>query len=378
MNNPNPSNPPESPRQIAKTVRAVIARLWQAVRGSLTSDKSFVGDMRAAIGGLPRRRIAGAAVLLVALAYLLSGVYVVAPGEVAVVRRFGAVVAPREGEGLHYRLPSPIDQADIVNVGQVRRESVGLTQPEPEHPDHPEKPAKLQVLSGDTNVIDIEAIVQYQVRDPVAYLFTTRYSSHQLVREAVRYAVTNSVSTRSVDSILTTERQSLQDAIRVEAQKRLDEYNSGLLVVGVSLQKAYPPDEVANAFRDVSSAREDKVRAVNEAQGYANSLIPEARGQAQKIQSDAQAYQSDAVNRAQGGAQAFDAMLAEYQASNRIYGPDLTRYRLYLETIDKILPRVQTYVVDVANNNRFNLRLFGNATAPQSQPQPQPTPMPKP
>lgn len=369
MNNPNPSNPPEPPRRIAQTIGAVIARLWQALKHS-----TFVGDMRAAIGGLPRRRIVGAAMLLIALAYLLSGVYVVAPGEVAVVRRFGAVVAPREGEGLHYRLPWPIDRVDIVNVSQVRRESVGLTQPEPEHPDHPEKAAKLQVLSGDTNVIDIEAIVQYQVRDPVAYLFTTRYSSYRLVREAVRYAVTNLVSVRRVDNILTTERQSLQDAIRAEAQRRLDEYNSGLLVVGVSLQKAYPPDEVANAFRDVSSAREDKVRAVNEAQGYANSLIPEARGQAQKIQSDAQAYQSDALNRAQGGAQAFDAMLAEYQASTRIYGPELTRYRLYLETIDKILPRVQTYVVDVTNNNRFNLRLFGNAPAPQ----PQRTPTPRP
>jgi membrane protease subunit HflK len=120
--------------------------IWQAVQHLTTGNNSFVGDMRAAIGGLPRRRIAGTLILLLALAYLLSGVYVVAPGEVAVVRRFGAVVSPREGEGLHYQLPWPIDRVDIVNVSQVRRESVGLTQPEPEHPDHPEKPAKASLL----------------------------------------------------------------------------------------------------------------------------------------------------------------------------------------------------------------------------------------
>lgn len=371
---PNASPPSSRPRAVGRMLVALITRLWRGLERSATGSDTLMSDMRAAIGGLPRRPIVGALIVLLALAYLMSGVYVVAPGEVAVVRRFGAVIAPREGEGLHYRLPWPIDRVDIVNISQVRRESIGLTQPEPEHPDHPEKPAKLQVLSGDTNVIDIEAIVQYQVRDPVAYLFTTRYASYRLVREAIRHAVTNLVSTKPVDAILTTERQSLQDAIRAEAQRRLDGYRSGLLIVGVNLQKAYPPDEVAGAFRDVASAREDKTRAINEAQGYANSTIPEARGQAQKILSEAQAYQSDAVNRAQGAAQAFESVLAEYRASNRIYGPELTRYRLYLETMDKILSRVQTYIVDVTNNNRFNLRLFGNPSAPQRTPIPKPSP----
>ena len=372
------SKPPEPSRPVWPVIMAFLAWLWQGIKRATTSDDSFVADMRAATGGLPRRRIAGALLVLLALAYLLSGVYVVAPGEVAVVRRFGAVIAPREGEGLHYRLPSPIDRVDIVNVSQVRTESAGLLTPEPEHPDHPEKPSKLQAISGDTNVVDIEVIIQYQVRDPVAYLFTTRYSSYVLVRDIARYAVTNLVSTRQVDTLLTTERQSLQEAIRVEAQKRFDDYKVGLQIVGVSLQKVYPPDEVAGAFRDVASAREDKTRTVNEAQGYANSLIPEARGQAQKILSEAQAYQSDAVNRARGGAQAFESVLVEYQASKRIYGPELTRYRLYLETMDKILPRVQTFIVDVANGNRFNLRLLGNATATQPSPSPQPQQPPQP
>ena len=385
---PEPRDETET-RDTEKTRRIsmpVIGVLGEIARGALANIDVVIadafGDMRAAIGNLPKRRIAFGIVALLILAYLASGVYVVAPGEAAVIRRFGAVMSPPQGEGLHYRLPWPIDRVDIVNIGEVRRESVGLTQAEPEHPDHPEKPEKLQAITGDTNVIDVELIVQYQVRDPIAYLFNSRYAPYRLVRDAVRYAVTQLTVTRGVDAILTSDRQAYQDGIRAEAQKQLDAYNSGLQIVGLSLQKAYPPEEVANAFRDVSSAREDKTRAVNEAQGYANSIIPEARGQAQNVLSQAQAYQSDAVSRAQGGAQAFNAVLQEYQRSTQIYGAELTRYRLYLETLDQILPRVQTYIVDVRNGSTLNLRLFGNANggngatngnnAPSEQALPQP------
>lgn len=388
MSEQEPMTPTPEPRDTEKTRRVsmpVIGVLGEIARGALANIGVVIadtfGDMRAAIGNLPKRGIAFGIGALLILAYLASGVYVVAPGEAAVVRRFGAVLTP-QGEGLHYRLPWPIDRVDLVNVGEVRRERVGLTQAEPEHPDHPEKPEKLQAITGDTNVIDVELIVQYQVRDPIAYLFNSRYAPYRLVRDTVRYAVTQLTVTRGVDAILTSDRQAYQDGIRAEAQKQLDAYNSGLQIVGLSLQKAYPPDEVANAFRDVSSAREDKTRSVNEAQGYANSIIPEARGQAQNVLSQAQAYQSDAVSRAQGGAQAFNAVLQEYQRSTQIYGAELTRYRLYLETLDQILPRVQTYVVDIKNGSTLNLRLFGSANggngasngngAPSEQALPQP------
>ncbi len=170
------------------------------------------------------------------------------------MRRFGMVIEPRAAPGAHYRLPWPVDRVDIINVSDVRREIVGVPQPEEGH-DHPEPPTKLQVLSGDTNVIDVEIVVQYQVRDPAAYLVNVQYAPYRLVRDAVRQAVTSLVSQQPVDAILTTERQALQNDIRAETQKRLDEYNSGLVVVGINLQKAYPPDEVAAAFTDVNSAR---------------------------------------------------------------------------------------------------------------------------
>ncbi|MBI3761922.1 MAG: FtsH protease activity modulator HflK, partial [Chloroflexi bacterium] len=305
---------------------------------------------------------------LAVLAYLLSGVYVVDPGEAAVVRRFGAVVEPRAAPGLHYRLPWPIDRADIVNVSQVRRESVGILAPV-ESEAGAEPPAKFEALSGDTNVIDIEIVAQYQVRDPAAYLINVRYSASRLVRDAVRAAVTDLVTTQPVDNILTVERQALQNSIRAEAQARLDAYGSGLAIVGINLQKAFPPDEVAGAFADVNSAKEDKARAINEATGYANSLIPQARGQADQILAAAQAYRSTTIGQAKGAAQAFESVLGEYQANAKLYGEDVTRYRLYLETLDKILPRAKIYVVDTANGGVVNLRLFSSpATTPTPAP----------
>ncbi len=338
---------------------SILASVRHFGRILIGDGESPLDDLRAAFGHLRPRRILLALLGLAIVVYLLTGIYVVDPGEAGVVRRFGAVIVPRAESGLHYSLPWPIDQVDIVNVNDVRRETVGILEPEAGH-QHPEPPSKLQALSGDTNVIDIELIVQYQVRDPAAYLFNIDYAPYLLVRDVARQAVTDLLSQQPVDAILTTERQSLQLAIRTEMQRRLDEYGSGLVVVGVNLQKAFPPDEVAAAFTDVNSAREDKVRAINEANGYANSIIPEARGQAQQILSNGAAYKSDTLAQASGGAQAFAAILAEYQDNSQIYGEDVTRYRLYLETLEQVLPKVQIYVVDSENGGTVNLRLFGN------------------
>ena len=371
-NQPPAPTPPPPPKRPSFDWRAALRRAGYALRASARSaigdGDSPLADLRAALGNLNPRGVVWALIGLAALAYLGSGVYAVAPGEAAVIRRFGAIVEPRVAPGLHYRLPWPIDRVDIVNVSDVRRETVGIVAPEEDH-EHPEPPSKLQALSGDTNVIDVEIIVQYQVRDPAAYLTNVRYAPYRLVRDVARAAVATLITTQPVDNILTTERQRLQDAIRVEAQSRLDSYNSGLAIVGINLQKAFPPEEVAAAFTDVNSAREDKARAINEAQGYASSIIPQARGQADQVLADASAYRSNALGQASGAAQAFESVLKEYQTNSRIYGEDVTRYRLYLEALDKILKRAQVYVMDTANGGAMNLRLFGNS-APNTASQP--------
>ncbi len=358
--NETPPIPPERPSINWGNVRdSIIKALRRFARFVVGDGESPLTDLRSAFGNLKPGRILLGLVILAILGYLLTGIYVVAPGEAAVVRRFGAVVEPNVAPGLHYRLPSPIDRVDIVNVSEVRREVVGVVAPEEDH-DHPEPPSKLQVLSGDTNVIDVEIIVQYQVGDPAAYLINVQYAPYRLVRDSVRQAVTSVMGQLPVDSILTTERQTLQNSIRAETQQRLDAYNSGLVIVGINLQKAFPPDEVANAFIDVSSARVDRERAINDANGYANSLLPQTRGQAQQILADASAYRSDIVGQANGEAQAFEAILAEYQTNSTIYGEDITRYRLFLETLELILPRVQIYVVNTQNGETVNLRLLGS------------------
>ena len=337
------------------------------VSSFLQSRPAWLGDLLGSLGGFPVRRLLSIVALLLVATYIVSGVYVVNPGEAAVVRRFGIVVQQRVEEGLHYRVPWPVDKVDIVNIATVRRESVGLTETAGDGHIHDEPMDKFRALTGDTNIIDVEVVIQYQVRDPANYLFNVDFPPHRLIREAVRGSVTNLIAGLPVDEILTTERQRLQDAIRVDAQRRLDSYNSGLAIVNVNLQKAYPPDEVAEAFRDVASASEDKAKAINEAQGHANSILPEARGDAQKLLADGNSYAAQVVNSAKGAAQAFDSVLAEYNESSRIYGREITLYRYYLESMEKILAKARVYVVNSTDGEDVNLRLIDDAQTPALQ-----------
>lgn len=338
--------------------RNVTAKLTVIARAIAEGGRFAFADLKVSLGHLRPGPLLAGALVLIGLGYALTGIYSVAPGEAAVVRRFGAVIQPNVEPGLHYRLPWPVDRVDIVDVTSVRREQVGISLPEEEHV-HPEPPAKLQALSGDTNVVDVEVIVQYQVREPANYLLNLEYAPYRIVRDALRASVTRLVTGLPVDALLTSGRQSLQQAIREETQSRLDQYRTGLVVVGVDLQKAFPPADVADAFTAVNTAREEKARLINEARGYANSLVPEARGQAQQVRAQAAAYQSGVVARASGAARAFDLLWDEYRKNAKAYGEDVTRYRMYLETIEKIMPRVQVYALDSAKGGAFNLRLYG-------------------
>lgn len=335
---------------ILRRITAILSRIFAilirlAKLGWQTGTSIPSADLRAAFAHLHPRKLARYTLLAIVGLYLLSGVYVVSSGEAAVVQRFGAVVVPKVSEGIHYRFPWPFEKETIVNVSEVRRETVGIVKDEPEHPLHIDDPKKLQVLSGDTNIIDYELIIQYQIRNPAHYLFTFQYPPYQLLRDAVRAAVTKSSAGVAIDDILTSERQTFQNSVKQEVQKILDTYESGLMVVGVNFQKAYPPDEVAQAFRDVSSAREDKSKKADEAEGYRNSVIPETRGEAQKMLAEAKGYAQQQINEAGGSAQAFNSILAEYRSNSQIYGADVTRFRLYLEKMEQVLSKVKLYVV---------------------------------
>jgi len=266
-----------------------------------------------------------AAVVLVAL-YLLSGFYTVQPDEAAVVRRFGRVIRPNVGPGLHYRLPWPIDSVDIVALNSIRRI---------------ETLASL-MLTGDENLINVRLSVHYTVTDPAAFLLNV-VNPEALVGQAADAAMRQVVANEAVDALLTVDKAAIQQKAANLTQISLDNYHAGLEVVNVQLLESSPPPEVADAFRDVASAREDRNTFINEALAYQNEVLPVARGNAEIAIQAANAYRSQKLALASGDADQFASRQGAYADA-----PEITRLRLYLESVEKVLPGVRKFVLDAA------------------------------
>jgi len=323
--------------------------------GKVQGKISIIEDLTKAFRHINPRKAAMGLILGVLLVYILTGVYVVNPGEQAVVKRFGRIISGSVAEGIHYSLPRPVDKVEKVNVTEVRRADVGVSLAEHKHSD--DSPQTIQLLTGDENIINTEAIVHYRVKDASQYLFNVNSGDERIVRNSIESALIQVTAGMNIDDILTGEKVAAQTEIMRNAQEILDGYNSGLQITNFNIQAIVPPQEVADAFRDVTAAREDREKQINEARGYANSLIPEARGKAEEEISKATAYKSEAVNMAKGDAQKFEAMLAEYQKNSKIYSNDTTKYRLFLETMDKILPKVKKFIVNPSEDG-VNLKLM--------------------
>lgn len=345
-------------RLLSPIFLSASARIAGGIRRLAAGPGATAGcDIQAAFAHLFQSPHLGK-ITLAALAalYLLSGVYVVNPGEEAVVRRFGRVVRSRVGEGLHYRLPWPVERADKVNVSEIRREGIGVTPPEHGLRLHP--PEEIQVLTGDENIVNLKVIVQYRVKDPADFLLRVDYDANPLIRSAIKHALTAVGAGARVDDLLTVGRTELQRLVQAAGQRTLDEYRSGVQLVNLTLQEVIPPKEAADAFRDVASAREERAKAINDAQGYRNSIVPEARGKAERMLREAEGYRADAINRARGDAARFASVLDEYRRSAGENGAEVTLYRYYVEAMEKILPRVRKYVVDPkGRNERVNIRV---------------------
>lgn len=329
-------------------------------------------DLGGAFGHLRRQRsLVPIVVLTLVIVYVLSGTFLVAAGEVGVVTRFGRVVQPRVPSGLRWHLPWPLEAARLVNVSQVRREGIGVGLPGHTSELHP--PEDIQLLTGDENLLTAKAIVQYRIKEPADYLFQIDFNEDPLLRNTVKAAMTEIAGSMLVDTLLTSGRAELPQRARAQVQAQLDAYRSGLEIVSIDLQEISPPGDVAQAFRDVSSAAEEKNKLINDAQGYANSVLPQARGESEKRLREAEGYRSDVVNRARGEAQRFADVLVQYQRDAQIYGPEVTRYRLYLETMEKVLPRARKYVVEPGKDGQvLTLRLLdqlpGNVPVQGSRP----------
>lgn len=284
-------------------------------------------------GGEGVRPAAVAAVIGGAFAlWALSGLYVVQPNEEAVVTTFGAY-SRSEGPGLRYHLPSPIERVTKVPVTSLQRVDVGGATPGA-------VPEESLMLTQDENIVDLNFTVAWRVADADQFVFRIR-DPEASVKAVAESAMREIVGKTNLDQILTTGRGQVQQQTRELMQRTLDSWGAGVSVVEVQIRSANPPQEVQAAFRDVASAEQDRVSAINEAQAYRNRVVNEAKGDAARIIQSAQGYREQAVREAQGDAARFNSIYAEYRRA-----PGVTRDRLYIETMQRVLSQSNKVIVD--------------------------------
>ena len=279
--------------------------------------------------------------------WLLTGIYIVGPDEVGVVRTFGEFTRVTQS-GLNWKFPAPIETANTPKVTEVKRIEIGFRSLKNGQYRTVEKESLM--LTGDENIVDAEMIVQYKIKDPVSYLFNI-VEPELTVRQAAEASLRTVVGRNKIDETLTTGKFAIQEETKLQLQVILNKYESGIHVVAVQLQDVSPPKEVIGAFKDVASAKEDKNRMVNQAEGYRNDVIPKARGEAEAMIRDAEGFRDSRVKRAEGDAAKFTTILKEYNKAKTI-----TEKRLYLETMEKVLPDVEKIIVpDKDSGNMLNL-----------------------
>ena len=286
-----------------------------------------------------------AMLVIILAAYLSSGFYIVGADERAVVRRFGAIDA-RIGPGMHYRLPWPVDRVDIVKTTSVMKVGVGFALPTGDS----EAPSGMELLTGDTNILNAALVLQYVIRDPAQFLFDVE-DAQGFVEAVAEGVLTETVLSMPIDEVLTRGRVAVQERVKAKTQEILDRRNSGIAIISASIMTMTLDRSVAQAFKDVADAMADRENMMNEARAYRSNLIPKARGEARSRLSEAEAYKKQRIADAVGETSRFLALQKEYEKA-----PDITRARLYLEAMEKILPKAQLYVID-SDGGRVPLHL---------------------
>ncbi len=265
----------------------------------------------------------GLVILVVFLGWMASGIYIIQPAERGVVMRFGAyndTTLP----GPHWHFPAPIESVLKVDVDQISSFR-----------------HKALMLTRDENIIDVEFTVQSRIQDAADYLFQDQ-NPEKTMRDATETSVREVIGKSNLDFVLTEGRSSITEQIRVGVQALLVQYKTGLEVTSVNMQPAKPPEQVKSAFDDAIKAREDKERLENQAEAYANEVLPKARGEAARQVADAEAYRDKVIAEAEGESNRFLAVLAEYEKA-----PEVTRERLYLDTVEEVMSGTNKVIMDV-------------------------------
>ena len=268
--------------------------------------------------------------------WLLTGIYIVGPDEVGVVQTLGKYSRAAQS-GLNYHFPYPFETVSTPKVTEVKRIEIGFRTVGKNQ--YQTISRESLMLTGDENIVDAEMIVQYRIKDPVAYTFNF-IEPELTVRQASEASLRTVVGRHNIDEALTSGKFMIQEEAKELIQNILDKYNTGILVVAVQLQDVSPPEQVISAFKDVASAKEDKNRMVNQAEGYRNDVIPKARGEAQAQIREAEGYKEARIARAEGDVSKFNAVLKEYRKSKEV-----TETRLFLETAEEILSNREKIIV---------------------------------
>jgi len=288
------------------------------------------------------RAVARSLIVLLIVLYLASGFYSVKPEQRGVVKRFGRVLTDDVLPGIHYHLPWPVESVVRLRTTEIRSMTVSFEEtraPEGEKaPEIPEVPQSAPLLTGDENLILATLLIQYTITGPKSYLYNTA-DADGLLKRIVQDAIISRAAGTGVDELLTIGRLKVQTKLKEEILATTEAYDLGIRIASVQIQSIGPPSEVAEAFRDVTSAREDKQKLVQQSRGDSNRRLPRARSDANDITSKAEAYANEVVERAKGDAQRFSAAWEEYDKAKNV-----TAQRLYLEALEEVLPKVRKIV----------------------------------
>lgn len=303
-----------------------IIRKMQQGFGGLFGKKSSGNGKK---GGRGSFAFSGLAVVLVlAVVVLFDITYLIDQQERGVVMRFGRYERTLQ-PGLNFVFPTPIDRVVTLNVGQVR----SITH-------------KASMLTQDENIVDVEVAVQWRINEPADYIFNVRDPAMTL-RQVTESAVRAVIGQSKLDYVLTEGRSEIAQQQQELMQKILvDDYKAGILIVTVEMQPAKPPEDVKAAFDDAIKAREDEQRLVNEAEAYRNDILPKARGGAARVMEEANAYKASVTAKSEGDAARFEQLLTEYEQA-----PEVTRKRLYLESIEAVMSNTNKVLLDAEGGN---------------------------
>jgi membrane protease subunit HflK len=272
-----------------------------------------------------RKILIGIAALL--LIYFATGIYTLQNGQYAIVLQFGKVIKEVRASGINYHLPYPIEHIYPVHVSKVQKVSI-----------QKQKSSRFEEITGDENLIMVDAVISYDVRDLTSYLFN-QADVKSVVASAGQMCLSQQLAQMMVDDVMTTGKSVLQLVMKNKLQEALDNVGTGVRIISVELTNISPPSSVSMTFKAVSDAREKKQEIIKAAEGYTNSTIPNARGEASKLISDAEAYSEEIQNLARAKAQVFEALLVEYQ-----HNPEVTSNLKYLETLKTITKQCKVHV----------------------------------